>query len=124
MHGDGLSPSDWKYRIAKRIIRNPINNILFKIIHPDWGMALARFVGNKSRYAQKDNQPVIHEYEASARAILKEESADIFIQGHLHTPYASNQEDGLFVVNGDWLFSLNYISIDNGEVTQSLYQID
>ncbi|MGL1935789.1 MAG: UDP-2,3-diacylglucosamine diphosphatase [Fibrobacterales bacterium] len=124
MHGDGLSASDWKYRIAKRVIRNPLNNFLFKLLHPDWGMALARYVGNKSRYAQKDTAPLMHEYETTARSILKEESADVFIQGHLHTPYASHQEDGSFIVNGDWLFALHYISIDNGEVTQSQYQIN
>ena len=48
-HGDGVAKSDFGYRIFRKILDFPLNRFLFSQIHPDWGMALARFVGRNSR---------------------------------------------------------------------------
>ncbi len=49
IHGDGLSPSDWGYRILKKILRNRVNIWLYRKIPPDWGIPLAKYVSSSSR---------------------------------------------------------------------------
>ena len=41
-HGDGVAKSDGGYRFLRKVIDLPLNRFLFKQIHPDWGMGLAR----------------------------------------------------------------------------------
>ncbi len=120
-HGDGLAQSDWKYRIAKKIIRSPLNNFLFKLLHPDWGMALARFVGSTSRYAGSGKKVDLLEYQKAAFSILRREHCDVFIQGHTHHKKIAKQDELLFVNCGDWLFEMSYLKITDGVVEQLDY---
>ena len=47
-HGDGVPKSDRGYRFLRRVLDFPLNRRLFRMIHPDLGMAIARFVGRNS----------------------------------------------------------------------------
>ncbi len=117
-HGDGLAQSDWKYRIAKKIIRNPLNNFLFKLLHPDWGMALARFVGSTSRYAGSGKKVDLLEYQSAGFSVLKKVNCDVFIQGHTHQKNITQNGKLLFVNCGDWLFEMSYLKITDGAIEQ------
>src|SRR5690606_20667283 len=44
VHGDGRGPGDFSYRAMKRVIRHPLSVWAFRLLHPDWGDRLARFV--------------------------------------------------------------------------------
>ncbi|OGF98823.1 MAG: hypothetical protein A2Z86_01630, partial [Candidatus Glassbacteria bacterium GWA2_58_10] len=48
-HGDGLGEGDTGYKILKKILRNRALIRLFRMIHPDWGYALARLTSRTSR---------------------------------------------------------------------------
>ncbi len=51
-HGDGLGPGDRKYKFLKRIFQNKTSNFLFRWLHPDIGVSIARWLSSKSRLAQ------------------------------------------------------------------------
>ena len=48
-HGDGKSKNDIGYLILKKILRSPISNFLFRLIHPDLGIKLAKGSSSTSR---------------------------------------------------------------------------
>src|SRR4051812_9481786 len=56
LHGDGLAKSDWKYRMIHKIMGHRLSIASFKLLHPDWGMELARYLSKASR-DQHGNKP-------------------------------------------------------------------
>ena len=113
IHGDGLAKSDWKYRLARKIIRHPLSNFCFKLLHPDWGMRLAFLVGKTSR-DQHDYRPrLLEEYEAASRDLLKQ-GHDILIHGHTHAAFIKTFPEGIYINSGDWLQHTRYIEMRDG----------
>ena len=113
-HGDGLAASDRAYRIARRILDFPLNRFLFRQLHPDWGMALAHWVGGTSREANKEREQPIAEYLESAQALLSTHQCDLFVQGHVHQGSQHTLPAGEAVFCGQWLFALTYMKLENG----------
>ena len=48
-HGDGLMKNDHGYRFLKKVLRNPVNIFLYRLLHPDFGIPLALFFSSWSR---------------------------------------------------------------------------
>jgi UDP-2,3-diacylglucosamine hydrolase len=113
-HGDGLAESDWAYRLARRVITHPVNLFLFRLLHPDWGMALARFVGGKSRKANYAVRCPVEEYQRAAQAIILEQGCDIFVQGHTHDSTVVDLESGQWIKCGQWITELSYMEMEDG----------
>jgi len=113
-HGDGMSKSDWGYRLARPILHNKLNLFLFRLLHPDWGMALARFVGSTSRDALANCDSHLDEYADCARSIMKRESCQAMVHGHTHHASITQFPEGVHVDCGQWLFELNYVELREG----------
>lgn len=109
-HGDGWAHSDWKYRLVRKIIRHPLSGWAFRLLHPDWGMGLARYVGSSSRDHGMDEQIPFEEYEAFARQIHAQ-GYDLVLHGHLHHPILKNLGQGIYACNGPWLDRLCWTEI-------------
>ncbi len=121
IHGDGLAPEDWKYRILKRILRNPLNVALYRLLPVDWGIPLARWVAGSSRkHTSQRTDLGIHSfhsaYEDYARNKLRE-GYDAVLIGHLHTPLFHKWEEGVYVNTGEFIRRFNYVEIVDGELT-------
>lgn len=114
-HGDGLAASDWGYRWARKIIDFPLNRFLFRQLHPDWGMALANWVGSTSRHANQERQHPIPEYLAAAQQQMQRHQCNLFIQGHLHLKQQHTVPEGQIVFCGQWLYELGYWSLSHGQ---------
>jgi len=123
-HGDGLGPGDFKYKFLKHFFSSSICQFLFKWIHPDFGIFLANFFSNRSRYGQS-NEP--EKYLGNEKewlynfcqTKLKVESFDYFIFGHRHLPiYTKIENSGATYINlGDWLQYDTYAIFDGNEVS-------
>lgn len=116
-HGDGVAKSDWKYRIASRILHSPLDIFLFRLLHPDWGMSLARWVGQKSRHANLDKDPLLSEYRAWALEVMARESCDTVVHGHNHHAGIEILPQGIHATTGQWLFELGYLEMRAGQFT-------
>lgn len=116
-HGDGVAKFDWKYRLARRILHNPINLFLFRLLHPDWGMTLARWVGSTSRHANKEKDPLLQEYQDWARETMLRESCDAVVHGHNHHGGVEETAEGTHANCGQWLFALSYLELRDGQFT-------
>lgn len=114
LHGDGLARSDWKYRIIKKIMLHPFSNWSFKLIHPDFGMALANSVSRLSRDSHKNQPRFMDEYEAASRKLLSDRKHEILMHGHTHAAFVKTFPEGVYVNTGEWLYEMKYIAMEEG----------
>ena len=121
-HGDGLAAGDRSYRIMRRILDFPLNQYLFKLLHPDWGYALAQKVGGLSRKAGEGKCCPWGEYESKAKQLLKKKNADVVVHGHTHIAQIATYPEGTHINCGNWLFDLNYIEFKNSIAQIKTYE--
>jgi UDP-2,3-diacylglucosamine hydrolase len=107
IHGDGLSKNDPGYKLLKKIMRNRMNIFLYSLIHPDFGLWLARKSSEKSR--EHSSNRVYEESGMIEYARMKiEDGFDYVIMGHSHKPRIEKIEKGYYVNLGDWLGNFTY----------------
>ncbi len=117
IHGDGLSPSDWKYRILKKILRNRINIWLYQKVPPDWGIPLARYVSGSSRTYTKDRPAdFIKDYEKYAAQKIAS-GYDYVLIGHTHYPSRLEFGSGVYLNTGDFIENFSYGKLVEGKLT-------
>ena len=116
-HGDGVAKSDYGYRLMRRIIDFPLNRWLFKQIHPDVGMSIARFVGRNSRKYGASRIIKLDEYLNWCERRMAEKGCDCCIFGHIHIPGVWNVKNGVAASSGDWIKKLTYLQMEAGEIS-------
>ncbi len=110
-HGDGLNQRDYPYRVYKRIARNRLVIALFRCLHPDLAMGLARVVSHSSRTLTRTEDTATGSeakaLRAFARGVLERGEADVVLCGHAHAPtleeYDTPRGKGVYINSGDWL---------------------
>ncbi len=121
LHGDGIDSGDRGYRILKRILRNPTNQKLFRLIHPDLGIPLARLISGSSRhYSQRMPPKNEQDYYRFAEAKFTE-GFDYVIMGHRHNPLIHRVGDHLYINLGDWLVNNTYALFDGSNLNLHYY---
>lgn len=117
-HGDGLGPGDHGYKFIKKVFTNPLCRWLFRWLHPDLGVPLARFLSHRSRYAGGDvpeqflgeDKEWLVQY---CHSILKQQHYHYFIFGHRHLPLSiSLAPESRYLNTGDWLRYNSYVVFD------------
>jgi len=123
-HGDGVAKSDGGYRIMRRILDFPLNRWLFRQIHPDWGMALARFVGRNSRKIGESRKIRLDEYLNWASRSMSANHCEICIHGHHHIAGVWNLDKGTVASPGEWIWNTSYLEMENGSVALKKFEED
>jgi UDP-2,3-diacylglucosamine hydrolase len=112
-HGDGLYKNDHLYRALKKILRNPINIYLYRLIHPDLGIPLALRLSHQSRETQSDKSD-FSDLDFRLFAYDKITSGyDYVILGHTHWPALDKYKNGWYLNAGNWIEAFTYLEIDN-----------
>ncbi|MBP3420345.1 MAG: UDP-2,3-diacylglucosamine diphosphatase [Marinifilaceae bacterium] len=118
-HGDGLNPKDIGFKIIRTVFHSKFAQWLFRIIHPDCGIALARKWSSHSRKAQGG----VTQYQYSGdnhedSVIFSNEyvtlhpEVDYVIFGHRHLPFEVILKNGATYINlGDWLTQFTYAEL-------------
>jgi UDP-2,3-diacylglucosamine hydrolase len=121
-HGDGLIKWDIGYRVLKKLLRNPVNQRIYKLLHPDIGVPLGSFISGSSRKYLKRSLPdrFRDEYRTCARKVLNKGN-DIVIYGHIHLPEFIRYPAGIYCNIGSWLKQFTYATMFNGEVSLLRY---
>jgi UDP-2,3-diacylglucosamine hydrolase len=117
-HGDGLAKNDGGYRLLKRILQNRLNIFLYRLITPDIGIPLAKFVSGMSRgHTQKrPKESFLDEYRKYALGKLQHGFNAVII-AHTHVPEEIRYEEGVYFNTGDWVENYTYIEYSEGEFT-------
>jgi UDP-2,3-diacylglucosamine hydrolase len=124
LHGDGMAASDWKYRVASKVLHSKLNQKLFKLLHPDFGMWLARQVSNKSRDANEYKEDNFDEYEEAAVEIHLKEKVDLIIHGHTHQQFHKKLDDLEYAVIGQWISRMDFLCLTEGKLKTGNYFIN
>ena len=114
-HGDGLAKADKGYRVLKRVLRNPLNNRLFGLLHPDLGFALADACSRLSR-RHRPFDVDDSDYDDFARQKLHEGYNGVVL-GHTHRPRRWEEDEGTYVNLGDWIDHDTYGRLEGGRLT-------
>jgi len=126
-HGDGLGPGDHGYKFIKKVFASPVNQWLFRLIHPDLGISMALFWSRKSRHAalekekkeEERNLRLINERILfhSQELIKQHPELNYLIYGHYHFPVETRlSEKAVQVVLGDWLTHFTYAVFDGEDL--------
>lgn len=117
-HGDGLGPGDKGYKRMKKVFINPLSKWLFRWLHPDLGVRLAKYLSVKNKlisgdedakFLGEDNEWLIQ----YCKRKLKEKNTDFFIFGHRHLPIDFDLSDTTKYINlGDWISYYTYAEFD------------
>ena len=119
-HGDGLAKNDRGYRLLKKILRNPVNIKLFRLIHPDFGFMLAGQSSHASR-TLRDVPNHDADYEAYARERFKEGSQAVII-GHTHRPMKMIEDTNIYINTGDWIKHYSYAKLSGTQLSLEHWQ--
>lgn len=114
-HGDGLIKRDIGYMLLKKLLRNPVNQRIYKLLHPDIGVPFGSFISGSSRkYLNKPlSETVRDKYRECARGELRR-GHDIVLYGHIHQPDFVRFTDGIYCNIGSWLKHYTYARIVDG----------
>ena len=120
-HGDGLIAGDHGYRALKRVLRHPASIALYRLVHPDLGIPLARWVSSGSRHAQ-GQRPLEAErlWNEVARPRF-DEGYDAVILGHFHHAYERREGGRELFVLGDWIRHFTYLTLENGRLSMECW---
>jgi UDP-2,3-diacylglucosamine hydrolase len=121
LHGDGMNPKDWAYRLVRRVLHHPLSNWAWKLIHPDLGMRIALGVGKASRDQHGGIPRDLDQYEAVARKLLSQ-GHDIVMHGHVHAGFVKTVPEGVYVNTGEWLKRLEYVEMTEGVCSLRTYE--
>ena len=132
IHGDGLNPADRSYRLYKRFARWKPIVAAFRLIHPDWAMAIAQGVSKGSRSMHKTDDlsqgSEVGPQRDFAERLLRSGDADILVCGHSHYPILERVENtpgfGLYINAGDWLYHQSYVAYEDGVFTLRLFNLE
>lgn len=129
VHGDGTNPSDYGYRLFKRVAQAVIPIKLFGFIHPDWAMAIARSVSHSSRKRRTPDDPStspeVEAMRAFAKGILESGEADMVFCGHTHFPVQEEIDTptgvGLYVNTGAWFRQRTFLEWDGASLSRKYF---
>lgn len=113
-HGDGLGPGDKGYKRMKKVFVNPFSKWLYRWLHPDWGVRLARHLSLKNKLISGKEDVVYLGKEGEwlaqyAEMKQKEKPTDFFVFGHRHLPIDMKIGDQARYINlGDWIQYFSY----------------
>ena len=111
-HGDGLIAADRSYRILKKILRNPVLQSGYRLIHPDIGVGLASFFSRLSRGRSRHKGPKFGpgHYRQAAWS-LTEKGFDMVLMGHTHHPEIFHRQGKIYCNTGNWIEAFTYASL-------------
>lgn len=112
-HGDGLGPGDTFYKILKKIFTNKIPIWMFKWIHPEIAIGLARKWSKSSRIKKKGSDELfLGDKEFLIQYSKEKESEkhrDYYIFGHRHLSIEVElSKQSRYFNLGEWVYKFTY----------------
>jgi len=117
-HGDGLGPGDHTYKLLKKVFTNPFAQWLYRWIHPDLGIRLAKAWSGHSRISNtsKNENYFLGDDEwlwQYCKDIEGRVHHDYYVFGHRHLPLELAVGDSSTYYNlGEWVTQFTYLEFD------------
>ncbi len=113
-HGDGLGPGDLGYKRMKKVFTNPFSKWLFRWLHPDIGVRLAKHLSVKNKLISGNDDVVFLGEDKEwlvqySKLKLQSKHYDFFVFGHRHLPMEIKiAENSSYINLGDWIGYFTY----------------
>ncbi len=120
-HGDGLGPGDHFYKLLKGVFTNPFAQWIFRWVHPDLGIKLAKAWSGHSRISnlEKNENHFLGDNEWLWQYCKEVESKfhhDLYIFGHRHLPLQLEvSPESTYFNLGEWVTQYTYLVYDGNE---------
>lgn len=110
-HGDGLrGKEDRGYRLLRSVLRNPLAIRAFRLLHPDWGTALAARTSHTSRtYQARDGGAGLR--RSATERLAGDRDLRLVIYGHSHVAELTRIGSGVYANAGSWLDQPTFLRI-------------
>jgi len=107
-HGDGLGPGDLGYKFLKLVLRSPVSIWLYRLLHPDLAIPLAKWCSWLSR-----NHWTKEKYLASDPLWLAArekfgQGYNVVVFGHVHIPALRRDGGNVYLNLGDFISHFSY----------------
>jgi len=128
-HGDGLGPGDHGYKFIKKVFSSPVSQWLFARLHPNLGIAIAKYWSKKSRIANGEKDEKFHGEKNEwliihCKDLLKNNFYDYFIFGHRHLPMdILVGEKSRYINLGEWVNYNSYAVFDGQQLELKYYNV-
>jgi len=113
-HGDGLAGRDWPYRAFRRVLRSRPISAAYRLLHPDLGLAFARWVSRKSRIHSGGTVPDTKRLWEEVGRPRFDVGFDTVVLGHIHSPVTLSSDNRELYVIGDWIDRFTFLVLENG----------
>lgn len=116
VHGDGVLPHDHAYRFLRTILRNPLCQKIYKLLHPNIGIPLAHKFSGTSRHIRKSyiSEMRQREYFSTFYKILHKKKYDAVVFGHTHTAIIRHFNNKTYCNIGEWMKTYSYVTLESG----------
>jgi UDP-2,3-diacylglucosamine hydrolase len=129
-HGDGLGDNSPSFKLLRWIFHNRICQLLFRMLHPDWGLWFAHAWARHSRKKDLTNPaPYFGEDKEHLVLYAKEyvrnhPETDYLIFGHRHIllDLMLNKQSRMMII-GDWLQYFSYAVFDGEELILEQFEL-
>jgi UDP-2,3-diacylglucosamine hydrolase len=124
-HGDGLLNETSPYLILRGLLRNPVCQKLYKLLHPNMGVRLGTFFSRMSRRrgTQKDLAAKCAAYRKWALGKLATD-VDMVLLGHTHAPEMVKTVEGAYCNVGNWMGEYTFAKLEDGTLTLNRFPRD
>lgn len=101
-HGDGYVKKDYGYKVLKAVLRNKTIQFFYGLLHPDFGLWLARTTSKGSRhYTDRKDYGKVDGLVTIANEKI-DEGYDFVIFGHSHNRKFEKYKNGHYINLGSW----------------------
>lgn len=102
-HGDGIGDEQWRARALHAVVRHPVTVGLFRLLHPDLGLALVRRLSPMLAGKARDEE-IVRRYAEAQAAQARQLLADrtdlaLVVMGHTHRSACEEVSPGRWYLN-------------------------
>ncbi len=117
-HGHKVPPLSISERFTNALFESSIARRLFKLIHPDLGIWIAKKWSHTSRQNHPPSPPpkAIKKYENFVMQMENTNHYDFYIFAHLHYPIIKQIGKSTYVNTGDWLTHFTFAIFDGNTI--------
>lgn len=117
-HGHKIPPVPASEKLTNTLFESKVARKLFKLVHPDLGIWIAKKWSHTSRmhHPPEPPQEALERYEKFVEEMQSKTHYDFYVFAHLHYPIKKTIKGAIYVNTGDWLTHFTYAKFDGNTI--------
>lgn len=123
VHGDDLLSRGSHYKTLRNLLRNPLCQKLYKLLHPNLGVPLGTFFSGFSRkyrqHKDRERQKIAYRNWALEKI---DAGFDMVLLGHTHAAEFVRSGKGIYCNTGNWMGDYTFAKLEKGVLTLECFE--